>query len=64
MVAPDDGGRTDFATDVRVGLTAAPKWLPCLYFYDEVGSHLFEQICQLPDSWDEIESFAREVLGG
>lgn len=49
MVAPDDGGRTDFATDVRVGLTAAPKWLPCLYFYDEVGSHLFEQICQLPE---------------
>lgn len=48
-MAPDEGGRTDFATDVRIGLTAARKWLPCLYFYDEVGSQLFEQICQLPE---------------
>jgi nucleoside-diphosphate-sugar epimerase len=30
----------------------------------EVATEKVEQICQLPDSWDEIESFAREVLGG
>lgn len=49
MAAPDDGPRTDFAADVRQGLTDAPRWLPCLYFYDEVGSRLFEQICDLPE---------------
>ncbi|MFP6646112.1 MAG: L-histidine N(alpha)-methyltransferase [Candidatus Latescibacterota bacterium] len=49
MAAPDEGGRTDFAADVRVGLTAPRKWLPCLYFYDEAGSDLFEQICRLPE---------------
>lgn len=31
------------------GLLATPKWLPCLYFYDELGSQLFEQICEQPE---------------
>jgi len=26
-----------------------PKNLPCRYFYDDVGSALFEQICELPE---------------
>ncbi len=43
------GPRTDLAADVRTGLTASPRWLPCLYFYDEAGSLLFEQICDLPE---------------
>ena len=34
----------DFARDVADGLAAAPKQLPCMYFYDEQGSLLFEQI--------------------
>ncbi|MEC9381214.1 MAG: L-histidine N(alpha)-methyltransferase, partial [Candidatus Latescibacterota bacterium] len=41
--------RTDIAGDVRVGLTSMPKWLPCIYFYDDAGSELFEQICELPE---------------
>ncbi|MBT4612482.1 MAG: L-histidine N(alpha)-methyltransferase, partial [Gemmatimonadetes bacterium] len=41
--------KTDLAADVREGLTNTQKWLPCLYFYDEVGSQLFEQICELPE---------------
>ncbi|MDA0334454.1 MAG: L-histidine N(alpha)-methyltransferase [bacterium] len=49
VAAPDCGPRTDFAADARIGLTAPRKWLPCLYFYDEVGSNLFEQICDLPE---------------
>jgi L-histidine Nalpha-methyltransferase len=49
VAAPDSGPRTDFAADVRVGLQASKKWLPCLYFYDEAGSVLFEQICDLPE---------------
>ena len=34
---------------VREGLTQTPKTLPCRFFYDEVGSGLFEQICELPE---------------
>jgi L-histidine N-alpha-methyltransferase len=49
VAAPDVGPRTDFAADVRRGLSATPKWLPCLYFYDAAGSQLFEQICDLPE---------------
>lgn len=41
---------TDFATEVRVGLTlAGQKELPSKYFYDEVGSALFEVIAVLPE---------------
>lgn len=37
-----------FAYDVREGLESAPKRLDPKYFYDALGSHLFEAICQLP----------------
>lgn len=39
----------DFAADVRNGLTASPKTLPPRWFYDEVGSALFDAICFLPE---------------
>lgn len=35
--------------DVRLGLTATPKWLPPKWFYDARGSDLFEQITRLPE---------------
>ncbi|MGH8964846.1 MAG: L-histidine N(alpha)-methyltransferase [Actinomycetes bacterium] len=35
--------------DVRVGLSADPKWLPPKWFYDARGSELFEQITALPE---------------
>ena len=38
-----------FARAVRSGLRATPKSLPCRYFYDELGSRLFEDICELPE---------------
>jgi dimethylhistidine N-methyltransferase len=38
-----------FAEDVRRGLTAQPKVLLPRYFYDELGSHLFEAITALPE---------------
>src|SRR5438045_580004 len=44
-----NGHRAAFAQDVRAGLTAVPKRLPCRYFYDAQGSQLFEEICQLPE---------------
>jgi L-histidine N-alpha-methyltransferase len=40
----------EFARDVRLGLTrTGQKTLPCRYFYDELGSALFEAITCLPE---------------
>jgi dimethylhistidine N-methyltransferase len=50
--APSDAAdRPDaaFAADVIAGLTAKPKRLSPKYFYDAVGSALFERITQLPE---------------
>lgn len=38
-----------FAEDVRRGLTSQPKFLYPKYFYDELGSLLFEAITTLPE---------------
>lgn len=35
--------------DARSGLTDAPKWLSPTWFYDAVGSDLFERITELPE---------------
>jgi len=41
---------TQFARDVRAGLgQPGQKWIPCKYFYDAVGSALFEAISVLPE---------------
>ena len=41
--------RAGLAEDVRNGLTAQPKRFLPKYFYDELGSQLFEAICLLPE---------------
>ena len=41
--------RTGLAEDVRKGLEAHPKRFLPKYFYDELGSQLFEAICLLPE---------------
>jgi L-histidine N-alpha-methyltransferase len=54
--------RRSFAEDVRAGLSANPKHLYPKYFYDELGSQLFEAICLLPEYYltrAENEIFAR-----
>ena len=38
-----------FLQDVIDGLSASPKELHCKYFYDETGSALFDQICELDE---------------
>lgn len=48
-VTPSARSTSDFATDVLDGLSAKPKRLSCKYFYDERGSELFEDICNLPE---------------
>ena len=41
--------RQTMADDVRRGLLATPKELPCRYFYDDRGSELFDRITALPE---------------
>ncbi|RJQ87538.1 MAG: L-histidine N(alpha)-methyltransferase [Desulfobacteraceae bacterium] len=41
--------KDEIGKDVREGLSARPKTLPCKYFYDDLGSRLFDQICRLPE---------------
>ena len=45
----DQGFFDTMAEDVRRGLTSTPKILPPKYFYDDVGSELFERITELPE---------------
>ncbi len=57
-----------FRDDVQRGLSHTPKFLYPKYFYDELGSHLFEAICLLPEYYltraeDEIlERHADEIV--
>jgi dimethylhistidine N-methyltransferase len=41
--------RADMRSDVLDGLSATPRQLSAKYFYDERGSHLFEDITLLPE---------------
>lgn len=55
-----DNARREFAADVRHDLQLRPRQLQSKYFYDALGSQLFEAICQLP--WYRIPSAERELL--
>lgn len=56
------------AEDVRAGLTASPKTLPPKYFYDAIGSALFDVITLLPEYYptraeaEILENFADEIV--
>lgn len=41
--------QTQFAQDIQKGMLASKKAIPFIYFYDERGSWLFQQIMQLPE---------------
>ncbi len=62
-----------FGEDMRAGLTAERKHLGSMYFYDELGSSLFEAITRLPEYYltrverDLLATYSREIvdrLGG
>jgi L-histidine N-alpha-methyltransferase len=46
---PPDHRRAAMAADAEAGLTATPKSLPPVWFYDERGSALFDEITRLPE---------------
>ncbi len=60
-------GSGTFQDDVILGLREFPKTLPCKYFYDERGSQLFDQICDLEEYYLTrtelaiMEAFAPEM---
>ena len=41
--------KENFREEVLRGLSKSPRELPCKFFYDERGSELFQQICDLPE---------------
>ncbi len=41
--------KNDIGREIREGLSASQKYIPCKYFYDARGSKLFQEICQLPE---------------
>jgi L-histidine N-alpha-methyltransferase len=53
--------------EVLQGLTQNPKTIPPKYFYDDRGSELFEQICELPEYYPTrtetliLQQYAREI---
>jgi L-histidine N-alpha-methyltransferase len=49
ITVPRSRGVPSFAQDVAQGLRAKPKHLSSKYFYDEVGSALFDAITHLPE---------------
>jgi len=59
---------TGLAEDVRKGLSAQPKRFLPKYFYDELGSQLFEAICLLPEYYltraenDILQRYSDEIV--
>ncbi len=57
----------DFMRDVVDGLSATPRSIPPVYFYDQTGSALFDQITELPEYYvtrtelDLLESISDEL---
>lgn len=58
----------DDIQDVINGLKQTPKNLPARYFYDQKGSQLFEQICELPEYYPTrteasiLHQYASEIV--
>ncbi|GLZ33553.1 histidine N-alpha-methyltransferase [Lentzea sp. NBRC 105346] len=59
-LTPEDAAHA-LRADVRAGLTATPKWVSPKWFYDAVGSALFEDITRLDEYYPTRAE--REVLG-
>ncbi|WP_460504397.1 L-histidine N(alpha)-methyltransferase, partial [Hymenobacter agri] len=49
---------TDLARHVAEGLARNPKTLSSMYFYDDAGSRLFQQIMALPEYYPTRAEFA------
>jgi dimethylhistidine N-methyltransferase len=59
-VASDDTSAAQFGVDVEYYLVQQPRQLPSRYFYDALGSALFDAICRLP--WYRITRAEMRLL--
>jgi dimethylhistidine N-methyltransferase len=56
-----------FLSDILQGMRKRPRSLPCKYFYDEIGSRLFDEICELEEYYltrtelEVMQRFAGEM---
>ncbi len=57
---PEDATEAALRADVLHGLTRTPKTLPPKWFYDAVGSELFDEISELPEYYPTLAE--REIL--
>ena len=59
---------TEISRDVRHGLSLPQKAIPSKYFYDDLGSRLFDRICLLPEYYPTrceiaiLEKLAPEIM--
>lgn len=70
--ADNQPDQQQFMREALAGLSATPKTLPSKYFYDDRGSELFEQICELPEYYvtrvetallSDIAKEAADIIG-
>ncbi len=48
-LSPPSDWRARLVSDVRTGMLSRPRRIPSKYFYDDVGSELFDRITRLPE---------------
>ncbi|MFQ5605357.1 MAG: L-histidine N(alpha)-methyltransferase [bacterium] len=66
-ISRKDKSVESFADDVLKGLSTQPKYLPPKYFYDKIGSKIFEEICELKEYYPTrtesaiLRKYAKEI---
>jgi L-histidine N-alpha-methyltransferase len=67
LLSPNDHN-VKLAEDLRVGLLSTPRWISPIWFYDERGSELFEEITKLPEYYptarenEILRTYADEIV--
>jgi L-histidine Nalpha-methyltransferase len=67
LLSPNDH-HAKLAQDLRVGLLSTPRWISPIWFYDERGSELFEEITKLPEYYptarenEILKTYADEIV--
>ena len=62
-----EGVADQFARDIFIGLLKTPKELSSKYFYDEIGSKIYEEIMELPEYYlvesecEILETYSKEI---
>src|SRR5215467_11845991 len=64
VMARAERGQAEFAQAVLRGFAGTPRSIPCRFFYDAVGSELFEEIAKLEEYYPtRVEAALLESFG-